>query len=357
MNIFTQFFRKKITDMKFTAKDIAQLVGGTVEGDSKVVVNNISKIEDGKPGTLSFLANPKYTPYIYTTSSSIVLVNNDFVADKPVSATLIRTSDAYSAFAILLNTYQKMKEDRKGIATTAVIDKKIKIDKTCYIGEYVVIESDVEIGKNVKIYPHTYIASNTKIGDNTSIYAGVKIYSDTVIGSSCTIHSGTVLGSDGFGFAPQQSSDYKKIPQIGNVIIEDSVEIGSNCTIDRATLGSTIIRKGAKLDNLIQVAHNVEIGENTVMAAQTGISGSTKVGPNNMFGGQVGLAGHIETAEGVKIGAQSGIARSIKEQGLTVLGSPAFDISKYKRSILLFKNLPKIVERLGKLEQGTKENK
>lgn len=343
--------------MKFTANDIAQLVGGKVEGDPEVVVSNISKIEEGKPGTLSFLANPKYTPYIYTTTASVVLVNKDFNADKPVSATLIRTEDAYSAFARLLQAYQKMKKDRTGIAKTAVIGESLHPDQSCFIGDYVVIEEGVSLGKNVKIYPHSYIGANSHIDDNTTIFAGVRIYPDTRIGKNCTVHSGTVIGSDGFGFAPQQDNNYEKVPQIGNVIIEDSVEIGSNCTIDRATMGSTIIRKGVKLDNLIQVAHNVEIGENTVIAAQTGISGSTKVGKNNMFGGQVGLSGHIETADDVKIGAQSGIASSIKEKGLTVLGSPAFDISKYKRSILLFKNLPKLTERIGKIEQRLKENK
>ncbi|HKK09434.1 MAG TPA: UDP-3-O-(3-hydroxymyristoyl)glucosamine N-acyltransferase [Bacteroidales bacterium] len=343
--------------MKFTANDIAQLVGGKVEGNPEVVVSNISKIEEGKPGTLSFLANPKYTPFIYSTNASVVLVNNDFKSEKPVSATLIRTEDAYSAFAKLLQAYQKMKEDRQGIAATAIIPNGLNPDKSCFIGDYVIIEEGVTLGKNVKIYPQSYIGANSQINDNTTIYTGVKIYPDTKIGKECTIHSGTVIGSDGFGFAPQQNNNYEKIPQIGNVIIEDFVEIGSNCTIDRATMGSTVIRKGVKLDNLIQVAHNVEIGENTVIAAQSGISGSTKVGKNNMFGGQVGLSGHIETADDVKIGAQSGIASSIKEKGLTVLGSPAFDISKYKRSILLFKNLPKLMERLGKIEQSLKENK
>lgn len=343
--------------MKFTANDIAQLVGGKVEGNPEVVVSNISKIEEGEPGTLSFLSNPKYTPFIYSTNASVVLVNKDFKSEKPVSATLIRTEDAYSAFAKLLQAYQKMKEDRQGIAVTAIIPNDLNPDKSCFIGDYVIIEEGVKLGKNVKIHPQSYIGANSQINDNTTIYTGVKIYPDTKIGKECTIHSGTVIGSDGFGFAPQQNNNYEKIPQIGNVIIEDFVEIGSNCTIDRATMGSTVIRKGVKLDNLIQVAHNVEIGENTVIAAQSGISGSTKVGKNNMFGGQVGLSGHIETADDVKIGAQSGIASSIKEKGLTVLGSPAFDISKYKRSILLFKNLPKLVERLGKIEQRLKENK
>ncbi len=343
--------------MKFTAKEIAELTGGIIEGNPDEEVINISKIEEGKPGTLSFLANPKYTSYIYDTSASIVLVNEDFVPEKPVKSTLIKTKDAYSAFAKLLQTYQKLKEKRKGVAATAVIAEDTEIAEDAYIGEYVVIESGVKIGKNARIYPHSFIGLNTQIGDNVTLYSGINIYPDTVIGNYCTIHSGTVIGGDGFGFAPQQDNNYEKVPQIGNVILEDYVEVGSNCAIDRATMGSTIIRKGVKLDNLIQVAHNVEIGENTVMAAQTGISGSTKVGRNNMFGGQVGLAGHIETADDVKIGAQSGIANSIKEKGLTVLGSPAFDISKYKRSLMFFKNLPKLAERIGIIEKQIKENK
>jgi len=343
--------------MKFTAKEIANLVGGSLEGNPDEVVENISKIEEGTPGTLTFLSNPKYTPYIYKTSASIVLVNNDFVSEKPVSATLIRTKDAYSAFATLLQTYQKLRENRSGIARTAIIDKGVSLPADCYIGEYVVVESGVKIGSGVKIYPHTFVGMNSKIDEGSTLFSGIHIYPDTVIGKRCTIHSGTVIGSDGFGFAPQQDNNYEKIPQIGNVIIEDRVEIGSNCCIDRATLGSTVIRAGVKLDNLIQVAHNVKIGENTVIAAQSGISGSTKVGRNNMFGGQVGLTGHIETAEDVKIGAQSGISSSIKEKGLTVLGSPAYDISKYKRSLMFFKNLPKIVERLGIIERQLKENK
>lgn len=343
--------------MKFTAKEIAELTGGIVEGNPEEKVDNISKIEEGKPGTLSFLANPKYTPYIYETSASIVLVNEDFQPEKPVASTLIRTKDAYSAFAKLLQTYMKLKEKRHGVANTAIIADGAYISEDAYIGEYVVIESGVKIGKNALIYPHSFIGLNTKIGDDVTLYSGVNIYPETIIGNHCTIHSGTVIGSDGFGFAPQQDNNYEKVPQIGNVIIEDYVEIGSNCAIDRATMGSTIIRKGVKLDNLIQVAHNVEIGENTVMAAQTGISGSTKVGKNNMFGGQVGLAGHIETADEVRIGAQSGIASSIKEKGLTVLGSPAFDISKYKRSLMFFKNLPKLAERIGIIEKHIKENK
>lgn len=343
--------------MKFTAQDIAQLVQGRVEGNTEEVVDNISKIEEGKPGTLTFLANPKYTHYIYTTEASIVIVNEDFKSEKEIKPTLIRTKDAYTAFALLLQAYQSMKEDRKGIAKSAIIPDDVEVSEDSFIGDYVVIESGVKLGKKVKIYPHCYVGLNSSIGDNATFHSGVKIYSDTVIGSNVTIHSGTVIGSDGFGFAPQEDSNYQKVPQIGNVIIEDRVEIGSNCCIDRATLGSTIIRKGVKLDNLIQVAHNVEIGENTVIAAQTGISGSTKIGKRNMYGGQVGLAGHIEIADDVKIGAQSGIGSNIKEEGLTVLGSPAFDIRLYKRSILLFKHLPKISDRLRIVENHIKENK
>jgi len=343
--------------MEFTAKEIAHLIGGVIEGDPDIVVHDVSKIEEGQPGTLSFLANPKYTSYLYTTKSSIVIVNNDFNlnGNKEISSTLIRTPDAYSAFAKLLQEYSKMKEPQPGIAKTAVISEKASLGEDVYIGDYVVVEAGVKIGNKAQIYPHAYIGRDTKIGNEVRIYAGVKIYHDCSLGDHCAVHAGTVIGSDGFGFAPQQANDYKKIPQIGDVIIEDNVEIGANCSIDRATMGSTIIRKGVKLDNLIQVAHNVEIGENTVMAAQSGISGSTTIGKNCMFGGQVGIAGHLEIADEVKIGAQSGISNHIKDKGATVLGSPAYDISSFKRAFAYFRSLPKIVKRLEKLEKKQQE--
>jgi len=343
--------------MEFTAKEIAEMVGGTVEGEEEIKVNDVAKIENGKPGTLSFLANPKYTPYLYSTRSSIVIINEDFKLNggKPLKATLIRTPDAYSAFAQVLQAYSKMLEPEAGIAKTAVVSPTASIGENVYIGDYVVIDDKATIGDNSKVYPHSYIGSKTKIGNGTSLFTGVKIYHDCSIGQECTIHAGTVIGSDGFGFAPQQQHDYKKIPQIGDVIIEDHVEIGANCTIDRATMGSTVIRKGVKLDNLIQVAHNVEIGENTVIAAQSGVSGSSRIGKNCMLGGQVGIAGHIDIADEVKIGAQSGISNHIKEKGATVLGSPAYDISSFKRAFAYFRSLPKIVKRLEKLEKKQKD--
>ncbi|MCF8232384.1 MAG: UDP-3-O-(3-hydroxymyristoyl)glucosamine N-acyltransferase [Bacteroidales bacterium] len=343
--------------MEFTAQEIADLIKGTIEGRPDVVVHDVSKIEDGRPGTLSFLANPKYTHYLYSTQASVVIINNDFNlnGDKNPDTTLIRTPDAYSAFAKLLATYNKRREPQAGIADTSIVSAKAQIGKDVYIGEYVVIEEGAIIGDGVQLYPHTYIGQDTSIGNGTKLYIGVKIYHDCHIGQNCTIHAGTVIGSDGFGFAPQQEQDYKKIPQIGNVIIEDNVEIGTNCTIDRATMGSTLIRKGVKLDNLIQVAHNVYIGENTVIAAQSGISGSSSIGSNCMLGGQVGIAGHLEIADEVKIGAQSGISNHIREKGATVLGSPAYDISAFKRAFTYFRNLPKIVKRIDWLEKKLKD--
>lgn len=343
--------------MEFTAQEIASLVGGTIEGKPEVVVNDVAKIEEGKPGTLAFLANEKYTPHLYTTRASVVLINESFELqnDKEITATLIRTPDAYSAFAKVLEAYSQMKKKQGGIADTAIISEKAELGENVFVGDFVVIEENVKIGDNTSIYPHTYIGQGSHIGEDCTLYTGVKIYSDSVIGTNTTIHAGTVIGSDGFGFAPQAANDYKKIPQIGNVIIEDHVEIGANCTIDRATMGSTVIRKGVKLDNLIQVAHNVEIGENTVIAAQSGISGSSTVGKNCMFGGQVGISGHISIADEVKIGAQSGISNHIREKGITVLGSPAFDISMFKRAFAYFRNLPKVMKRIEQLEQKLKD--
>jgi len=337
--------------MEFTAKQIANLIEGQIEGNPDVIVDNLSKIEEGESGSLSFLANPKYTHYIYQTKASIVIVSKDFKAEKAINATLIRVEDAYTAFAKLLETYNQIKQNKTGISSNISISKTAKYGTDCYIGDFVCIGDNSKIGNNVKIYPHSYIGDNVSIGDNSCIYAGVKIYSDNWIGKNCTVHAGAVIGSDGFGFAPQSDNHYNKVAQIGNVIIEDNVEIGSNTTIDRATLGSTIIRKGVKLDNLIQIAHNVEIGENTVIAAQTGISGSTKIGKNCMIGGQVGIIGHIMIADGVKIAAQSGIGGSIKQEGAIIQGSPAFDISTYRKSYVHFRNLPKIVERLNELEK------
>lgn len=336
--------------MEFSAEQIANILNGTVEGNPNITINYVSKIEEGKKGTLSFLANPKYTHYIYETAASIVIVNKDFKAEKEITTTIIRVDDAYQAFAKLLDVYNKIKTTKNGISKLASIAETAKIGNDVYIGDFVVISDNVEVGDNAKIYPHVFIGDNSKIGKDTILYTGVKVYSDNFIGNECTIHGGTIVGSDGFGFAPQDDSNYMKIAQIGDVIIEDNVEIGSNTTIDRATLGSTIIRKGAKIDNLIQIAHNVEIGENTIIAAQTGISGSTKIGKNCLIGGQVGIIGHLTIGDNVSIAAQSGVGKNLKD-GAIVQGSPAFEISKYQKSYIFFRNLPSIKSKLDELEK------
>lgn len=336
--------------IQFTARQIAEVIHGRIEGNPDITVNRLSKIEEGKPGSISFLANPKYTQYIYSTEASIVIVNEGFVPDQPVKCTLVRVEDAYSAFARLLEVYNQIKPDLSGISPQCHVSETATIGRDAYIGEFAYLGAHVKIGSNVKIYPQVFIGDNVEIGDGTTVYANVTIYSDTVIGSNCTIHSGVIIGSDGFGFAPQTDKNYKKVAQIGNVVIEDEVEIGSNTTIDRATLGSTILRRGVKLDNLIQIAHNVEIGENTVIAAQTGISGSTKIGRNCMIAGQVGIIGHLVIGNDVKIGAQSGISTNLKD-GTTVLGSPAFEIGRYRKAYVMFRNLPDIVARLEALEK------
>ncbi len=343
--------------MEFSALQIAQMLGGTVEGNPEASVNRLSKIEEGEAGSLSFLANPLYTQYIYNTQASIVIVNNDFYPESPVICTLVKVPNAYTAFASLLEMYNKIKLDRKGISPQAFIAPGAKIGQDVYIGEFAVIEAFAVIGDHSKIYPQTFVGENTQIGKNTILFAGVKVYSDNIVGSHCTLHSGVVVGSDGFGFAPQDTQDYKKVAQIGNVIIEDFVEIGANTTIDRATLGSTIIRKGVKLDNLIQVAHNVEIGENTVIAAQSGIAGSTKIGRNCMIGGQVAINGHISIADMVKIAAQAGISHSIKVEGETLMGSPAFEIKQYRKSYVYFRNIQKLNDRITELEKQLKDNR
>ncbi len=336
--------------MKFTAQQIALLLQGTVEGNPEAFVSGVAKIEEGKPESLSFLANPKYTSFIYTTQSAIVIVNEDFIPEKEISATLIRVKDAYSAFAKLLEYYNKFKADKKGISSLAFITSNAKYGQDVYIGEFVFVGDNVRLGDGVKIYPQAYIGDDTVIGDGTIVYPGAKIYAGTVIGKECTIHAGAVVGSDGFGFAPQADNQYQKVPQTGKVILEDFVDIGANTTIDRATLGSTIIRKGVKLDNLIQIAHNVEIGENTVIAAQTGISGSTKVGRDCMFGGQVGLAGHLSIADGVKIAAQSGVGSSLRVKDQVYMGSPVMPLSEYKRMLVYMKRLEQIANKVKELE-------
>lgn len=308
------------------------------------------KIEEGKPGTITFLANPKYEKYIYDTGASIVLVNKNFKLERPVSATLVRVDDAYEAIASLLQLKEQMKPVRSGIEKSVFVDPSARTGKDLYIGHFAVISSGVTIGDNVKIHPQVFVGENVVIGSNTVLYPGVKVNHDCRIGEGCTLHSGVVIGSDGFGFAPQSDKNYKKIPQVGNVIIEDNVEIGANTTIDRAMMGSTIIRKGVKLDNLIQIAHNVEIGPNTVIAAQSGIAGSTKVGADCMVGGQVGIIGHLTIADGVKIAAQSGVSSSIKGKNEIVQGAPAFHYGKYQRSYVLFKKLPELFNQLRKIE-------
>lgn len=345
--------------MEFSAQQIAGLLGGTIEGNENAKVSNLSKIEEGKPGTLSFLANPLYTPHIYETDASIVIVNKTLQLDKPVKSTctLIRVDDAYSCFAKLLEMYNQFKLNKTGIEQPSHISKSASLGKDCYVGAFAYVGENVKIGNNVKIYPQCYIGDNVSIGDDCVFYAGVKIYHDCVIGNDVTIHASTVVGSDGFGFAPNSENNYKKVPQIGNVIIEDHVEIGSNTSIDRATLGSTILRKGVKLDNLIQIAHNVEVGENTVLAGGVFIAGSTKIGKNVMIGGQAGVIGHLKVADGVKIAGQSGVGSNIETENEIVQGSPAFGIGEYKRAYVLFRGLPKLNERVRELEKQLKNSK
>lgn len=337
--------------MKFSARQIAEILNGEIEGNPKVEVSKLSKIEEGVPKSASFLANPKYTSFIYSTKASIVIVNKDFVAEQQVSCTLIRVDNAYEAFAKLLGIYNQIKQNKTGISTQAFIARSAAIGKNVYIGEFAFIGENVEIADNVKIYPQVYIGDNCNIGENTILYAGVKIYSDNIIGKDCTLHSGVIIGADGFGFTQKSDNEHVKVAQIGNVVIEENVEIGANTTIDRATLGSTIIRKGVKLDNLIQIAHNVEVGENTVIISQTGIAGSTKIGKNCLIGGQVGIVGHLKIADNVKIAAQSGIGFSIEEPGAIVQGSPAFNIRDYQKSYVYYRKLPSIVQKLEEMEK------
>ena len=337
--------------MEFTASVIAGFLKGEIEGDPEVKVYTIAKIEEGQEGALSFLANPKYEHYIYTTGSSVVLVNKTFVPAQKVSATLIRVDNAYESFASLLLLVDQARPRKTGIHPTAVIESSAKIGSDIYVGPYAYIGENAVIGDACSVYPHVYIGDNTRVGKKCIIYPGVKIYHECVLGENCIIHAGTVIGSDGFGFAPQSDNEYMKIPQLGNVILEDNVEIGANVTVDRATMGSTIIRSGVKLDNLIQIGHNVEVGENTVMAALSGISGSTKLGKNCMVGGQVGFAGHIKIADGTRIGAQAGILGEIKEENTAIIGSPAFDIKQFMKSTVLFKRLPEMKTRIDRIEK------
>lgn len=336
--------------MIFTASQIAGLLEGDVEGNPEIAVHKLAKIEEGETGTLTFLANPKYTSYIYTTKASITIVNRDFVPEHDITTTLIKVDDAYTSFSKLLAYYNQVKSYRTGIEQPVYLSDTATYGEDFYLGAFTYLGNNVKIGDNVKIYPNVYVGDNVTIGDNAIIFAGAKIYSETIIGKNCVVHSGVVIGADGFGFTPDEKGEYVKVPQTGNVILEDNVEVGAGTTIDRATLGSTILRKGVKLDNQIQIAHNVEIGEHTVIAAQTGIAGSTKIGKYCKIGGQVGIVGHITIGNHVKIQAQSGIGRNIMDNE-TLQGSPALNYGDFNKSYVHFKNLPKIINRIENIEK------
>lgn len=339
--------------MEFSAQQLADLLKGTIEGNPEVKVNSLSKIEEGKAGSISFLSNPLYTQYIYDTQASLVIVNDSLELAAPVKyATLLRVPSAEKAFAQLLEMYNQIKLNKSGVSAQAFLSSKATVGKNAYIGEFAVISDGAKIGHNVKIYPQVYIGDNVVIGDNTTLFAGVKVYSDCVIGSGCIIHSGTVIGSDGFRFATGEHA--QKIPQIGNVVIEDDVELGANCAIDRATLGSTILRRGVKFDNFIHIAHNVEVGENCYFAAHTVVAGSTRIGKNVMTSGQVGIVGHLQVADNTIITAQSGLSKSVTKPGEVLMGSPAFDAQKYRKAFVHFRNLDTIAHRLSELEKAVK---
>ena len=344
--------------MQFSAQQIAALVQGRLEGNPDAKVTGVGKIEESGEGFLSFVANPKYEEFIYTTKASVLIVNEALEVTRPVSPTLIRVKDAYAAFALLLEKYNEITSspvDKRGIEQPCFISPTATIAGDAYIGAFSYIGDHVEVGSGAQIYPGSFLGDNVKIGKDSCLYSGVKLSKGCIVGERVVIHSGTVVGGDGFGFAPQKDGTYRKVPQIGNVIIEDDVEIGANTTIDRATMGSTIIRKGVKLDNLIQIAHNVEVGENTVIAAQTGVSGSTKVGKGCLIGGQVGMVGHIQIADGTRINAQSGLSKSVQQDGLTLNGSPAFDYKASLKSQAIFRNLPELLQRVQDLEEQLKE--
>ncbi|WP_431134051.1 UDP-3-O-(3-hydroxymyristoyl)glucosamine N-acyltransferase [Psychroserpens mesophilus] len=341
--------------MKFTAQQIAGILEGDITGNPDVEVSKLSKIEEGTKGSLTFLANPKYTSYIYSTKASITIVNKTFKPEHDISTTLIKVDDAYKSFSKLLEYYNQIKLNKQGIEEPSFISQSATLGDDIYIGAFSYLGDNVAIGNNVKIYPNAYIGDNVAIGDNTIVFSGAKIYSETSIGRNCIINSGVIIGADGFGFVPDENGVYSKVPQIGNVIIEDYVDIGAATTIDRATLGSTVIRKGVKLDNQIQIAHNVEIGENTVIAAQTGIAGSSKIGKNCQIGGQVGIAGHITIGNNVRVQAQSGIGRHVKDNEI-LQGSPSFNYGDWNKSYVYFKNLPKIVKTINDLEKKVDGN-
>jgi UDP-3-O-[3-hydroxymyristoyl] glucosamine N-acyltransferase len=342
--------------MQFTAAQISLIINGRIEGNADAAVTGFGRIEEAQEGQLSFLANPKYEEYLYTTNASIAIDNEDYELRQKVAPTLIRVADAYSAFAQLLSKYQEMvTQNMKGIQQPSFIHPTAEISDDVYVGAFCYIGQGVKIGKNTKIFPNSFIGDNAVIGENCILHPGVKVYYDCVLHNNVVIHAGTVIGGDGFGFAPQADGSFKKVPQIGNVVIEDNVEIGANTTIDRATMGSTCIKAGAKLDNLIQIAHNVEIGNNTVIAAQAGVSGSTKIGSHVMIGGQAGLVGHIHIADGSKINAQSGVSKSLKDPYTAVTGSPAGDYTSSLRSQAVFRNLPALEKRIHELELLVKQ--
>lgn len=339
--------------MKFTAQQIAAMLGGSVEGNAGEEVWKLCKIEEGEKGGLSFLANPKYTHYVYETKASVLIVSKEFAPERPVSATMVRVDNPYLAFASLLKAYNEMQLNKKGIADQAFISETATLGEDCYVGAFAFIGENVKIGKNVKIYPQAYVGDNSVIGDDTTLFSGVKLYCNSMIGSRCILHAGVVVGADGFGFAPKGDGSYDKIDQIGNVIIEDDVEIGANTCVDRATMGSTIIHKGTKLDNLCQIAHNVQVGSNTVMAAQSAVAGSSKVGDNCIIAGQVGIVGHIEIGNQVTIAAQSGVTRGVKD-GVTLLGTPAMDARQQRRNYIYTRNIEDLVKRIEELEKKLK---
>lgn len=336
--------------MEFTASQIAGILEGEIEGNPEIAVHKLSKIEEGEAGSLTFLANPKYTPYVYSTEASIIIVNKDFVPEQSLSTTLIKVEDAYKSFSKLLAYYDQVKSTKTGIENPVYISDSAVYGSDCYLGAFCYVGNNVRLGDNVKIYPNAFIGDNVVIGDNTIVFAGAKIYSETQIGRDCVVHSGAIIGADGFGFAPENDGAYSKVPQTGNVILEDHVDVGAGTTIDRATLGSTVLRRGVKLDNQIQIAHNVEIGEHTVIAAQTGVAGSTKIGKHCMIGGQVGIVGHILIGDRVKIQAQSGIGRNVRDDEV-LQGSPALNYGDFNKSYVHFKNLPRLVSRVETLEK------
>lgn len=342
--------------MQFTAAQIAMMISGKVEGNADIAVTSFGKIEEALGGQLAFLANPKYEKFLYSSNASIIIINEAQEIKEPVSATLIKVPDAYSAFAVLLDKYQQIQQQQlKGIQQPAYIDATAKIGDNVFIGAFAYLGEKVIVADGAKIYPNVYLGNSAQVGENSIIHPGVKIYHDCIIGKNVIIHAGAVIGGDGFGFAPQGDGNIKKVPQIGNVVIEDNVEIGANTTIDRATIGSTIIKNGAKIDNLVQIAHNVEVGISTLIAAQVGVSGSTKIGNGVTIGGQAGLAGHLSIANNMKINGQSGVNRSFKTEGLIISGTNAYEYSKAMRSMAVARNLPELEKRVTELEKLLKE--